>query len=442
MSPTVKGLTVKNGHYAWYVAILLSAAHLVSFIDRFVMSLVLVPVQEQLGLSDSQLGLLHGTGFVILYSVAALPLGRLADLSNRRNLIAIGILFWSFATAACGLANSFGSLFAARVAVGLGEASLVPAAMSLIAAYFSRDKLARAVGTFTMGASLGKSVALIGGGAILAWLVARGGLNLPITGELAPWQALFVIAAIPGFIVSFMMLTVREPARQPLAAGQSKPDFKTVFRYLGGQRRAYIWHTLASAAAVLLIQSLAAWSPTFYVRLFDFTPSQAGMLVGLVVLVAGPLGHMAGGVLTDKLHARGVTGAPGMVIAMMLLSSILPGLLFCTTREPVVSVIAFGLLNFCITAAAPPGLSGIQMMTPERLRGLMSACFLAAVTFVAVGFGPALIGLMSDLAEGAGGIAVALLAALLLFACLGAAAGWISRTPARAAMSAALAAEA
>src|SRR5690606_37107570 len=114
----------------------------------------------------------------------------------------------------------------------------------------------------------------------LAWLVARGGLNLPITGELAPWQALFVIAAIPGFIVSFMMLTVREPARQPLAAGQSKPDFKTVFRYLGGQRRAYIWHTLASAAAVLLIQSLAAWSPTFYVRLFDFTPSQAGMLVG------------------------------------------------------------------------------------------------------------------------------------------------------------------
>src|SRR5690606_27675218 len=117
----------------------------------------------------------------------------------------------------------------------------VPAAMSLIAAYFSRDKLARAVGTFTMGASLGKSVALIGGGAILAWLVARGGLNLPITGELAPWQALFVIAAIPGFIVSFMMLTVREPARQPLAAGQSKPDFKTVFRYLGGQRRAYIW---------------------------------------------------------------------------------------------------------------------------------------------------------------------------------------------------------
>jgi len=136
----------KNGRYAWYVAGLLSLAHLVSFLDRFVMGLVLVPVKLEFGLSDTQLGLLHGTGFVILYTLAALPLGRLADRSNRRNLIIGGIILWSLATAWSGLANSFSTLFAARVGVGFGEAALLPAAMSLLAAYFGREKLGRAVG--------------------------------------------------------------------------------------------------------------------------------------------------------------------------------------------------------------------------------------------------------------------------------------------------------
>ena len=117
--------------YAWYVALLLATAHLVSFIDRYLMSLMMEPLKADLGVSDTQLGLLQGTGFVVLYTLVAVPLGLTADRVNRRNLIVAGILVWSLATAMCGLASSFGWLFAARIGVGFGEAALVPAAMSL-----------------------------------------------------------------------------------------------------------------------------------------------------------------------------------------------------------------------------------------------------------------------------------------------------------------------
>ncbi|MFV3131610.1 MFS transporter [Niveispirillum sp. KHB5.9] len=422
----------KDSAYAWYVAALLSLTHLISFVDRFVMSLVLVPIKAEMGLSDTQLGLLHGTGFVILYTVAAIPLGWAADRANRRNIIIVGIVLWSLATAACGLATSFSGLFAARVAVGFGEAALVPAAMSLIAAYFSRGKLARAIGTFTMGASFGKSLALIVGGMILAYLTAQGGMMLPGWGHLAPWQGLFVAAALPGLIVGLLLLSVREPARADDAV--AKPGLKEVFAHIGRHRAAYLLHTAAASCAILLVQSYGAWAPTFYIRNFGFTPAEAGYAVGLVVLIASPIGHLTGGYLTDRLQARGVAGAPGVVIGTMLLLSVPVAALFCTTTDRTLSLASYALLNVFITASAPPGLSGIQLLTPERLRGVTSACFMAAITFTAIGFGPTSIGVITDLVFGDDkALGSSLLLATVIFAALGALLGWFSRAPVRAA---------
>jgi MFS family permease len=426
----------KDSTYAWYVAVLLSVAHLISFVDRFVMSLVLVPIKTELSLSDTQLGLLHGTGFVVLYTVAAIPLGWLADRANRRNIIVAGILVWSLATAACGLATSFNSLFLARIAVGFGEAALVPAAMSLIAAYFTRSKLSRAVSTFTMGASLGKSVALIVGGLVLAWLTTRGGAMLPGWGNLSPWQGLFIAAAAPGVLVALLLLTVREPAR-PVTT-QAKPGLREVFAHIGRHRAAYLLHTAAAASAILLVQSYAAWSPTFYIRNFGLAPAEAGYLVGMVVLVAGPVGHLTGGYLTDRLQAKGVIGAPGLVIAGMLLLSLPLAVLFCTSDNKTLSLLSYALLNITLTAAAPPGLSGIQLLTPERLRGVTSACFMAAVTFTAIGMGPASIGIFTDRVFGDDkALGSSLLLATFIFGLLGAVVAWFSRAPTRAAMTAA-----
>lgn len=424
----------KDSGYAWYVAALLSLGHLVSFLDRFVMGIVLVPVKSEFGLTDTQLGLLHGTGFVILYVLAALPLGRMADTANRRSLIIFGILLWSIATAASGLAGSFNSLFAARVAVGLGEASLVPAAMSLLAAYFSREKLGRAIGFFTMGAALGMSVAFIAGGAILGELIANDGVSFYGLGHLAPWKALFVITSIPGFILALLLLTVREPARSE-ARATSNPGVKAAVGHVARNRKAYAWHTAASIAVIILTQSFAAWTPTFYVRTFGLSPAESGLMVGYVVLVASPLGHLSGGYLTDIFRRHGVDGGPGTVIGLMLFATLLPALVFCTSRDLNVSLISLGVLNFTLSAAAPPGLAGIQMLTPEPLRGITSALFLAAVTLVAVGGGPAMIGIITDhVFHDERALSASLLLAALIVASLGVAAAAISRKPVKIAM--------
>lgn len=386
--------------YAWYVALLLATAHLVSFIDRYLMSLVMEPLKADLAISDTQLGLLQGTGFVILYTLVAVPLGRAADRVNRRNLIVAGIVIWSIATALCGLATSFGGLFAARIGVGFGEAALVPAAMSLLAAYFPRHQLGRAVSLFTTGASLGKSAALIGGGAVLAVLTIAGGLSLGGTTMLAPWQGTFVLMAIPGLVIAALMFTVREPAREAVSATVAEPGIADAWRYVVQHRAAFFLHTGASALVVLTIQSIAAWAPSFYIRFFDLTPSQAGVAIGSVTLLAAPLGHLSGGALTDWFQKRSWRSPVAPVIVIGMAGAIPSVTLFVVSENLPLSLVAYGLLSFFITLAAPASLAGLQMLAPDRLRGILTSMFLAVVTLVGIGIGPALVGLCTDLAGG------------------------------------------
>ncbi len=411
--------------YAWYVALLMASAHLLSFVDRFVMSLVMEPLKADLGVSDTQLGLLQGTGFVILYTVAAVPLGRMADSLNRRNLIIAGMVLWSIATMLCGLANSFGSLFLARIGVGFGEAALVPAAMSILAAYFPRRQLGRAVSWFTTGASLGKSAALIGGGAILAAVTLAGGMALPGVGVLEPWQATFVMMGLPGLALAALLLTVREPPRAP---GIAQPSVARAFAYVREHRAVFATHVAAGAIVVLLIQSIAAWAPSFYVRFLHLTPSQAGYAVGTVTLIAAPLGHLSGGALTDWFQSRSARSPAAPVIALGLLAAIPGAIVFATAHNLPLSLAAYGAMTFCLTLASPATLAGVQMLTPDRLRGVVTSMFLATTTLTGIGFGPPLIGLLSDHVFGGPlGLGHSLLLAVPLFALAGAALALMSR---------------
>lgn len=409
--------------YGWYVALLLAGAHLLSFVDRYLLSLVAEPVKAALRLSDLQLGLLQGTGFALLYAVAAVPLGRMADRVHRRNLIVAGMVMWSLATMACGLADTFGTMFAARVTVGFGEAALVPAAMSLLAALFPPRQLGRAVSLFTAGASLGKSLALVGGGAVLAAVTLAGGLALPGIGVLAPWQATFVLMGLPGLAMAVLLLTVREPGRGRRA---ERPSLGAAFAHIRSRRAAFATHVGASAVVVMLIQTIAAWSPAFYARFLHLSPSQAGYAVGTATLVAAPLGHLAGGMLTDLFQARGARSPAAPVIALGLIAAIPALAVFTTARSLPLSLCAYGVLTFCLTLAAPPSLAGLQMLAPDRMRGTVTAMSLAMTTLVGVGLGPPLIGLLSDRL---GGLDTALLAAVPLLAVAGAGLALASRAP-------------
>jgi MFS family permease len=387
----------KAGAYAWYVAALLSLAHLVSFIDRFLMSLLLEPIRHALTLTDTQLGLLHGAAFAILYAVAGVPLGRLADVRSRRVLIAAGLVVWSLATAACAFSNSFGSLFTARMIVGLGEAALVPAAMSLLGAYFAREQLGRAISSFTMGASLGKTAALVGGGALLAVLTPAG---LSLAGmHFQPWQGVFLGGAVLGLILAPLILTIKEPVRSKETVRSGLAD---ALGHMGRNIGAYAPHMVAACSAILLVQVFGAWSPAFFSRLHGFSITEAGFTVGMITLAVGPLGHICGGWSVDRLTRAGVA-APALTVMMTGMAVAAPlSILLLVAPTGLPLVLVFGGVMFCISATAGPCLAGLQVLTPVAHRGSVTSVYMCIMTLTSIGLGPTLVGFASDLFSAGG----------------------------------------
>ena len=190
-------------------------AMLVSFVDRQVITLLVQPIRQDLGINDTQISLLMGFAFAIFYVLMGVPIARLSDRYNRRNIIAAGIFLWSLATAACGLAKNFTHLFLARIGVGVGEATLTPAAYSMIADYFPKEKLGRALGVYSTGVYLGAGVATVAGGAAVKLISQANPVELPLLGTVAPWQMTFMVVGLPGLLlVLVMMLSIREPARK------------------------------------------------------------------------------------------------------------------------------------------------------------------------------------------------------------------------------------
>jgi MFS family permease len=384
-----------KGAYPWYVAGLMGCSYAVSFVDRGLLSVAGAPIKQALHLSDSAFGLLHGAAFVLLFCVAGIPIGWLADRWNRRAIIAVGMLFWTAMTAACGMASSFSIFFIARIGVGLGEATLVPAGASLLAAILPGTRMTRAAAIFLMGATIGNAIALLGGGYLLGCLTRARPLHLPLLGALAPWQALFLLACLPGFVVAPWIMTLREPDR--VTQGRSlRRDLAGAIGHLRANARAYGCLAGATACSNVLTQTQGAWMPLFYVRHFGLQPADGAMLVGALYILSAPAGQFAGGYLTDRLQTRGIAGAQNLTLAIGMLLSLAPAVLFCTTSDLLVSEASYAVFNFLVFAVTPNGLAGLQIMTPTRYRGIMTALLVSAVSVVGIGFGPATVGLLTD----------------------------------------------
>ena len=204
--------------YAWFVVLVLTIAYTCSFIDRQILTLLIEPIRRDLHITDTQVSLLGGLAFSILYTTLGIPIARLADQTHRRNLMAAGLAFWSIMTATCGLARSFWGLFAARIGVGVGEAALSPAAFSLLADYFPPQRLARAISVYSMGLYFGAGLALMIGGSVVQGRVERAGARvLPVIGEVFPWQMTFFAVGLLGLPALLLMFTIREPVRRGMA---------------------------------------------------------------------------------------------------------------------------------------------------------------------------------------------------------------------------------
>lgn len=221
--------------YPWYATGVLMTAYVLSYLDRQILYLMVDPIRKDLHITDFQYSLLTGAAFGIFYTLMGLPIGWLADKTNRIRLITIGITAWSIMTGLCGFAQSYGTLFLARVGVGVGEASLSPSAYSLLSDWFDKVRLPRAMSIYAFGLFIGAGAALILGGEIIGAVQRMPGLTLPLVGTLKSWHLVFLIIGLPGLLVALWVSTLKEPKRTGQAApvsGKSNFPFAQVLGFV------------------------------------------------------------------------------------------------------------------------------------------------------------------------------------------------------------------
>ena len=394
--------------YGWYVVGVLLLAYTLSFVDRMILSLLVAPIRAALGISDTQVSMLIGLAFALFYTLLGLPLAWIADRHNRRNLIVAGIAVWSVMTAACGFAGSYAALFAARMGVGVGEASLSPAAYSMLSDYFPRDRLARAMAVYSIGVPLGSGIALILGSFVVQAVLAAPLVDLPFYGPVEAWRLIFLWVAAPGLIVALLLLTVREPIRRGRRLAASAADSRAapgsvapgpvapgLIAHLGAQRAALAALFGGMSLIGLVMYGVIAWIPTFFARTYGMSVAHAGLWFGVIMAIGGAAGLMAGGALSDRWFGRGVRDAHLRVMRLSILLGGPPLIAAALMPDPALAFVMLAIAFPCLTMHGVAGVA-LQLVTPNEYRARMTALYFFVVNLIGLGFGPMLIALLTD----------------------------------------------
>lgn len=397
---------------AWAVVALLNLAYVVSFIDRTIISLLVEPIKADLGLSDTQLALLQGAAFGLFYTAAGLPLGWMIDRYNRKLIVGLGCTAWCLMTAACGLATGFWQLFLARLGVGLGEATLSPGAASLIADLFPPERRARAMSVYMMGGSLGVGLALIVGGSVIGWVARFGTL-----GGLTLWQTVFVVVGLAGLVIALPLLLMPEPPRRETLMRDEvgRPTLAETLAFLTARRAALMLHFSAFALFSIVAYAMLSWTPSFFVRTFGWTAQEVGLRYGLVFLIFGACGALAGGVLAGWLRRLGMIDANLRAAAVGVIGLVPFAVAAPLVANPWVSLALFGLVAFFFALPSAGSIAAVQEATPNEFRGQVSALYYLAIGASGLLIGPLVVAGLTDGIFGEQGIGASLaLASALL----------------------------
>ena len=369
----------------WLLAVLFITA-IVSYSDRLILSMLVDPLRADLGLTDAQVGLLQGPAFTLVYVFTALPFGRLADRHSRRRLLLAGSTLWCAATVLCGLAPSARVFLAGRLLLGVGEAALIPTALSLLGDTFPPERRGLALGVFLLASVVGGPFGITIGGILLS--LAQGGsfAAWPLIGGLVPWRAVLATTGIVGLIAPLLILTVSEPPRGPVEG----TEFAATLRHFLADRSRLV--PLYAGLALLSIgdYGLVSWVPTALKRVFEWTPDRVGVAFGLVTASAGIAGSLLGGWIADLAARRGadrarlVVSIAGAVLAVGAAVTISRG-----TAGLVLAGLGFWI--FTATVGEVSAVAVIQDLVPARFRGTAFAMLTFTNTLVGLGGGPALI---------------------------------------------------
>jgi predicted MFS family arabinose efflux permease len=375
-----------SARYSYYVLFILVLVFIVNWIDRMILSILLVPIQQELQLSDTAMGVLSGFGFAVLYAIITIVIARYSDRHNRRNLLALAVTIWSVATSMCGMISSFGQLLVGRAVVGMAEAGGSAPAYSIISDYFEPRRRALALGIYSGGIYLG---------IMLSFLLGS------FMAESFGWRTTFLMLGPPGLILALLLrFTVKEPLRGRFEPAGLRMQESTgaALRFLFRQR-AYVAAAGGLTIVAITQGAYAAWAPALLIKAHGMSLTEVGLSLGLVLGIAGAIGTFSGGALSDWLSKRN----PKIRLYFPALATLLTTpffAAFCLAGDARTALTIYAVGTVISATHFGPAFGLTQNLARPAMRGLATALVMVATVLTGQGIGPLLTGVLSDALRG------------------------------------------
>lgn len=382
--------------YKWSVVYLLLLVYILSYFDRYILSLVIEPLKESMDLNDFQVGLLLGPAFSMFHVIVSIPLGWYADKTSRKWIMIAGVVFWCTMTAAGGFVHTFLPLLILRLGLGLGEAVVNPCSISMISDYFDRAKRSRPISVYMAGTYLGAGLAFMIGGHLVAWLGNFDELVFFGIGPFESWQAAFFLVGLPGFFFALLLLTVKEPERTEKlsdALGGDTPKVNA-FSYILKRWKAFGVLFIGSGCNYAM-SILTLWNIPLFQRVWGWDVAAVGSITGLFYFISGPIGTVIAVWASRRLGGKTNQGAIRTLLLGLLITvptcflyPIMP------TAELAVVIMAIAFIGKAIATASGP--ASLALITPGEMRSQAIAIFTTVITILGPLFTPPLVGLVID----------------------------------------------
>lgn len=383
--------------YAWFFTSILLFAYIISFIDRQMINYLVVPIKEDMGLTDFEISFIQGWGFVLAYIIFSIPFGRIVDKVNRVRVLIGGIIIWSVATAACGFSKNSWQLVLSRSGVGAGEAALTPASWSIISDLFPVERRSFPMSIYLMGPYIGQGLSLLFGAQILR--IYNEPVTLFESIIVQPWQIIFLIIAVPGVILGLFMFALRDPVRKEVLVSEkeeSKDSIKEVFAYVIKNIGAYMPLLIGSAFIVVLLYGVQSWVPTFLHRIHGWEHTRIGDQYGLVALFAGSLGVISGPMVEKYLTKLNFNAATIIVCIITAVALTIIGPITFLSLSSDIVLIGIFITSFFITLPLALFATSLQNITPNQYRGVVSGLYVFTVNITGYGLGPMVVAFFTD----------------------------------------------
>ena len=383
--------------YAWFFTSILLVAYIISFIDRQMINYLVVPIKEDMGLTDFEISFIQGWGFVLAYIIFSIPFGRIVDKVNRVRVLIGGIIIWSVATAACGFSKNSWQLVLSRSGVGAGEAALTPASWSIISDLFPVEKRSFPMSIYLMGPYIGQGLSLLFGAQILR--IYNEPVTLFESIIVQPWQIIFLIIAVPGVILGLLMFALKDPVRKEVLVSEKEEgtdSIKEVFAYVIKNIGAYMPLLIGSAFIVVLLYGVQSWVPTFLHRIHGWEHTRIGDQYGLVALFAGSLGVVSGPMAEKYLTKLNFNAATIIVCIITAVALTIIGPITFLSLSSDIVLIGIFITSFFITLPLALFATSLQNITPNQYRGVVTGLYVFTVNITGYGLGPMVVAFFTD----------------------------------------------